>query len=286
MSDYKLHKLTEHVYYMQSDASTDRPVLGAVIGNEKNLIVDAGNSPAHADIFLKELNKLKTHQNKLVAITHWHWDHVFGIHTMNLPTIAHEKTTREVENMTTLDWSDEALDERVRQGIEIEFCSENIKKELPNRKNLRLKAPDISFDKRLRIDLGGVKCIIEHVGGDHSDDCTVIYVEEDGVVFLGDCLYFDMYHGEMSWSTKKIFPLMSKLLSYDAKYYIEAHNAIPVKREQLEQDFKKYRLIGELVELYRYNREKIIEEFYNKSGCVLKEEDYEFLEAYIAGITK
>lgn len=47
---------------------------------------------------------------------------------MNLLTIAHENTKRYLENIIDYDWSDEALDNRVEKGLEIEFCSEMIKK--------------------------------------------------------------------------------------------------------------------------------------------------------------
>ena len=47
---------------------------------------------------------------------------------------------------------------------------------------------DIVFQERLDIELGGVTVRIRHVGGDHSADSSVMYIEPDRVLFLGDCL--------------------------------------------------------------------------------------------------
>ena len=42
------------------------------------LIVDAGNSPRHARLLLDEVARLPIPSPTYLALTHWHWDHVFG----------------------------------------------------------------------------------------------------------------------------------------------------------------------------------------------------------------
>ena len=51
----------------------------------------------------------------------------------------------------------------------------------------------------MEIDLGGITCIVEHVGGVHAPDSSIIYVVEDKVLFLADCVYQDFYSGEWSY---------------------------------------------------------------------------------------
>jgi hypothetical protein len=53
-----LKKLTDHVYYFPHSEETDRPVLGLICGEKYSFIVDAGNSPAHASLFLEEVEKM------------------------------------------------------------------------------------------------------------------------------------------------------------------------------------------------------------------------------------
>ncbi len=121
-NDPVLHHTTPHVVWLSPDERTDRPILGAVTGQNATLIVGAGNSPAHADLFLGELSKVQIAPPRFLALTHWHWDHVFGSAAFNLPTFASMETRRKVAEMASLDWSDEALDRRVAEGVEIAFC--------------------------------------------------------------------------------------------------------------------------------------------------------------------
>ena len=98
-----LHHPTPHVHWLSADLSTDRPVLGAISGETATLIVDAGNSPVHAALFLQELARLQLAPLKYLVLTHWHWDHVLWDVTINLPTFAHIETKRIVVEMAHLD---------------------------------------------------------------------------------------------------------------------------------------------------------------------------------------
>ncbi|CAM5678520.1 Zn-dependent hydrolase OS=Lysinibacillus sphaericus OX=1421 GN=LS41612_04895 PE=4 SV=1 [Lysinibacillus sphaericus] len=65
----------------------------------------------------------------MVVLTHWHWDHIFGLSALrHMVSIASEKTKTAMEQLIPFSWSDEALDARVKEGIEIEFCARAIKK--------------------------------------------------------------------------------------------------------------------------------------------------------------
>ena len=112
-----------------------------VVGRRRTLVVDAGASPAHAEALLQEIARAGLDAPTLLAITHWHWDHVFGMATLNLLSLAHTETRRMLTTMAQWDWSDEALDRRVEEGVEIAFCRDMMKKELPDRSALVLEAP-------------------------------------------------------------------------------------------------------------------------------------------------
>src|SRR5512135_743791 len=122
----ELSPITPHVYWLPANPATDRPMLGVIVGERATLIVDAGNSPAHANLLLGEITRLALPAPAYLALTHWHWDHVFGAATLDLPTFASRETRRIVSGMTRLDWGDAALERRVREGVEIEFCRTNM----------------------------------------------------------------------------------------------------------------------------------------------------------------
>lgn len=280
-----LHQLTDDIYYMSAMEETDRPVLALIVGENRSLVVDAGNSEQHAQLFLHLLNQQGLERPHYLAITHWHWDHVFGIKTMGIPTFAHVETKRKVEEMVTLDWSDQALDERVAQGQEILFCSEKIKAELPIRDHLELAAPDIGFVDRVEVDLGGIHCIIEHVGGDHSNDSSIIYIPERKVLFLGDCLCPDLYSGQWSYSLEKMLPLLQKLQSYDAEFYVESHS-VPVDKEMMMQEFKELASIGRLVDRYQTDIPALIQELEATEQRSVTEDELSVIQFYRNGLEK
>ena len=67
----KLQQITPHIYWVAPAEETDRPLLGAVIGEQSTLMVDAGNSPDHAQQFLKLLKQYNFSLPEYVALTHW-----------------------------------------------------------------------------------------------------------------------------------------------------------------------------------------------------------------------
>ena len=69
---------------------------------------------------------------------------------------------------------------------------------------------EITFTAPIAVNLGGLTCQIAPVGGDHAAGSSIVYVPEDGVVFLGDCLGSDIYHGSPNCTTGKLFPLLDQ----------------------------------------------------------------------------
>jgi glyoxylase-like metal-dependent hydrolase (beta-lactamase superfamily II) len=218
MKNLKLMRISPHVYWTAPEESTDRPVLGSVVGRNATLMVEGGASASHAAGFLAALSSPGIPLPKYMAITHWHWDHVFGAAYLDLPIIAHVDTARKIREMSELDWRDEALDRRVAEGLEIEFCQVHMKAEIPNeeRASLKLHIPEITFKDRVSIDLGGVTCQIIHVGGDHSPDSSIVYIPGDKVAFIGDCIYEDIYARPSRYTTVSLFPLLDQLLGLGA----------------------------------------------------------------------
>ncbi|MHB1629382.1 MAG: MBL fold metallo-hydrolase [Bacilli bacterium] len=103
----KLIKLSEVIVYLPPCQETDRPILGAIVGSDRTLLIDAGNSSNHARQFREELSAIDV-KGDWLAITHHHWDHVFGIKEVGLPTISHSMTRQKIAEMQELSWTDNA----------------------------------------------------------------------------------------------------------------------------------------------------------------------------------
>ncbi|MGA9231631.1 MAG: MBL fold metallo-hydrolase, partial [Exiguobacterium oxidotolerans] len=104
----QFNQLTDRVWYQTPVSETDRPILGLIVGAKRSLMIDAGNSSQHAALFLEEVERHGLKKPDLLALTNWHWDHIFGLKEMNVPSIATKRTVARIEQMLDYDWTDEA----------------------------------------------------------------------------------------------------------------------------------------------------------------------------------
>ncbi|HET9322358.1 MAG TPA: MBL fold metallo-hydrolase [Gaiellaceae bacterium] len=233
-------RISEHVLWL-APGPPDRPSLCAVLGERRTLMLDAGSSAAHARLLLDGLSTPPSH----VALTHSHWDHVFGAAEVGAPVIAHSLTAAALRTLAATDWSDEALDRRVAAGEDSAQHAANVKEELPSPRDVQVAQADLVFEDGLDVELGGATVRIRHVGGDHASDSCAMYVEPDGVLFLGDCLY-DSPDGRLT--PERVFPLYEAVLGFGAELFVEGHGERVVPRSELEGLAAKLRQAHELVE--------------------------------------
>ncbi|MGX8237708.1 MBL fold metallo-hydrolase [Exiguobacterium undae] len=238
-------QLTDRIWYQTPVSETDRPIVAVITGDERNLVIDAGNSSRHAALFVDEMEQQGLGKPDLVALTHWHWDHVFGMKQMAVPTIATNRTVDEMRKMIDYDWSDEALAERIQQGIEIPFCADAIKLEFGATRDIELVLPTIRFTGELEIDLGGVTCLLRQVENDHSPGSALVFVPQDRVLFLGDAMYADIFSAKWNYTVEQTTRLLDVIAEYDADYYVWSHGeAMP--KDTFEQEVHVLRQIIEV----------------------------------------
>jgi glyoxylase-like metal-dependent hydrolase (beta-lactamase superfamily II) len=232
-----LTKITEHVYWMPPGLP-DRPSLCAVVGARRALVLDAGSSNAHTRLFLEALAAEGVARPSAVAYTHSHWDHVFGGSELGGLVIAHASTAEQLIELAAMDWSDEALDRRVTAGDASPQHAANVKAEMPSPRSVEVAPADIVFQDGLDIELGGVTVRVRHVGGDHCAESSVMYVEPDRVLFLGDCLYASPA-GVLT--AESAFSLYDAIFEFDAEFYVEGHNEVVASRVETKRMSDKMR---------------------------------------------
>ena len=202
----ELKRLTEHIWYMPYETERDRPNLGYVKGDNWSLAIDAGHSAAHTREFYALLKKENLPLPALTILTHWHWDHTFGMHAANGLCLANVKT-----NEYLLEWK-----EKIEKKGPEEFLAihESIRREYAGSAEVIVKQSDMVFFGEIMLDLGG--CIVKAVQTEapHTDDSTLVFVENDKTLFLGDSTCDDFFTGikraelceKLSDTIKRIHP--------------------------------------------------------------------------------
>lgn len=242
-------QLTEHVFYRSCEHYADRPTIGYIRGTRGALLFEAGNSPAHAAQIREELQQQGLPLPDYVAVSHWHWDHTFGLCAWDVSTIACRDTNRRLRQLQALSWEESAIRERVARRQEIQFCFEMMKREYPDTTQIRVVPAALEFDRTLRLDLGGVEVQLLLVRGPHAYDSVICYIPADEFVFLGDSdgknLYlldwdFDIAHEEqltptlsaLPYDEDELFAYWERLSGLNFSRCVAGH-APPISREEL-----------------------------------------------------
>jgi glyoxylase-like metal-dependent hydrolase (beta-lactamase superfamily II) len=278
----KLEKLSNRIFYLPPDPKTDRPILAAIVGDNQTLLIDAGNSSSHAKLFKEQLASHYI-SGDILALTHWHWDHVFGLYEMDIPSIANAITYNRLKELQSLSWEDKELDKRVAAGIEIPFCADAIKLELGSKREVIIPDPTMIIQKKMTLNLAGVTCIINHVGGDHSSDSVILYIPEEKALFLGDCLYANMYAKKWHYTIEKISSLLQEIEKYDAEVYFLSHHPAPLRKEEFASFVSLLKTSAKFTKKYNGNLEKITIEMSSYFQRELTEDDLELIGYFVNG---
>jgi glyoxylase-like metal-dependent hydrolase (beta-lactamase superfamily II) len=231
-----LKRLSDRVHYMNYDDSKARPSLGLVIGDKASLMIDAGNSKDHASEYLKEMKSLNVENLKYLGITHFHWDHVYGIPYLDLISISSEATQTRLNKIS----------ESAKSGANVDRIEKNTLNAIKKlSEDTDFESIDIGFDKRLRLDLGGVSCIFEHIGGDHAADSSLIYIEKEKVMFLGDSTYRGFYGDKRYHTAENVKRIAREILKYDCELFLTSHKEV-YTRDEMESTLGKMIEMGEM----------------------------------------
>jgi glyoxylase-like metal-dependent hydrolase (beta-lactamase superfamily II) len=233
-----LAKITEHVYWMPP-GPPDRPSVCAVVGDRRTLMLDAGSSQAHTRAFLDALSAEGGTRPSTVVYTHSHWDHVLGGAEVGGIVVAQALTAERLVELAERDWSDEGLDRRVAAGLSSPQHAAHVKAEMPSPRTVEVHPADIIFHDGVEIALGSVTVRVRHIGGDHSADSSVMYVDPDRVLFLGDCVSASP---EGAMTAESAFRLRDLILGFDATHYVEGHHESVSSRGDMESLFEKVEL--------------------------------------------
>ena len=174
----KLERVTERIWYLPFEKERDRPNLSYIRGDRWSLAIDAGHSREHTELFYGALEEAGLPLPALTVLTHWHWDHTFGMHAVHGLCMANEKTNAYLRDFR----------ERIEREGTAGFLSmdESIRREYAGGRPVVVTAADLVFRDSVQLDPGGYPVTVFRTEAPHTDDSTLILAGTEKMLFLGD----------------------------------------------------------------------------------------------------
>ena len=209
----ELRKITDRVWYSVFEEERDRPCLGYIKGDNWSLAVDAGHSAAHVKEFYCALEKEGLPLPSLTVITHWHWDHAFGMHSIAGLSVANSRTKQHLEEFDTI-----VRTEGVNRFFDLD---PSIRKEYASGEAVVIVPADIVFKDRLSLDMGKVTALLSTCPSPHTDDTTLVFIPEERILFVGDAIsgVFPTWERD----PEKTRMLLDEIRTFDVDHVLGGH---------------------------------------------------------------
>ncbi|MGW4410036.1 MBL fold metallo-hydrolase [Nonomuraea sp. NPDC004702] len=182
-------EVCDGVYVIPDNRVELVPNVGIVVGEHAALVVDTGMGPRNGDHVLEQARRLAGDRRLYLTITHFHPEHGFGAQAFKgAATIVYNAAQR-----AELHRKGAAYVEMFK-GLSAAAAAEL--------EGVELVDPDLVYEGRAEIDLGGRKAALRAVGPAHTGSDQVVVID-DRVLFGGDLI------------ETRIFPIAPYFPPYD-----------------------------------------------------------------------
>jgi glyoxylase-like metal-dependent hydrolase (beta-lactamase superfamily II) len=164
----KVTRVSEHVY-----AIVGWPNVGIIVGDRATLVVDTGMGPRNGATVVREAQKLSKTSKLYLTTTHFHPEHAGGEQAFPAETILIRPAVQQEEMQARGTEFLEMFRGRSEQFAEL-------------LRDVRLRTPDVVFDREVKLDLGGVTARLMWMGAAHTHGDELTFVEPDSVLLPGD----------------------------------------------------------------------------------------------------
>lgn len=218
-----LTKIAENVYsYVDvKDASAQNSFganAGIVIGEKGILVVDTLISAKEAQRLIKDIRAISDKPIRYIVNTHFHLDHAFGnseFKKLEAVIISQSKTEKELR---------ENGEPTLKQIAVFGLSASDME-------GTSISYPDITFEKSLRIDLGGQIVELIYPGPSHTGGSILVYLRDKKLLFAGDALFTNMHPNIGDGDLKSWLKVLDFISGLDAEAIIPGHGPLSTKKD-------------------------------------------------------
>jgi glyoxylase-like metal-dependent hydrolase (beta-lactamase superfamily II) len=208
-------RLSDHVWAIPDFNVGLVPNVGIVVGSKATLVVDTGLGPRNGETIVREMKKVSTNADVFVVLTHYHPEHSLGAAAFKGAKLV--MTRIQQQDMTELG-----------KQIQDTFARRSpLTADLLN--GVVYPSPDILFDREYRLDLGGVHARLLWRGpaAMHTRGDTMIFIEEDRVLFTGDVVMSQRFLAAQNTSSISTWvSTLDELASLNPAKVVPSHGTI------------------------------------------------------------
>lgn len=174
-------RISEHVHVILDGKVSMVPNVGIIVGTRGTLVFDPGMGLRSGEAVLREVRKVSKGPELYIVNSHFHPEHTTGEIAFPPETriIRAAAQQQDVEEMGMKWVQNFASRSPVIGGVLEGFTA--------------FRTPTEIFEREKVLDLGGVRVRILRLGPGHTRGDTVVFVEQDRVLFSGDLAMKDLF---------------------------------------------------------------------------------------------
>ena len=219
----------------------------AITSNEGVLVFDSNGTPSAAAAVLAEIRKLSPAPVKYVVNSHWHWDHWYGTEVYqrafpDVRVVAHEKTRRLMMG-PALEFNKPGLESQLPgyiKSLEADLAKAEAATPAPDnlprlrqaladarffldqKTSVHHAIPNLTYDDRLTIFLGGREIQLLNFGRAVTPGDTLLYLPAEKILLTGDLIVNPITFALSGYPTEWLAAL-EKVDALDAKTIVTGH---------------------------------------------------------------
>jgi glyoxylase-like metal-dependent hydrolase (beta-lactamase superfamily II) len=183
VQEHTVKRISDHVWEIPDKNRPGVPNVAIVVGSRATLVVDTGMGPRSGEIVVREAQRLSKNTEMYLATTDFRPEHITG--AMAFPPdaiwLVPEAQREDIVESTT-----SYIGSFMSRSADLTAALKDVK----------LRDPNIVFDRDARVDLGGgVAVRLMWFGPARTNGDVVVFVEPDSVLHAGNILGSKSYPG-------------------------------------------------------------------------------------------